>query len=51
LASTNRDFFNPLIENVSFGFRVASVPEPSTYALLLLGAGAMYLWKRRRGSL
>jgi len=51
LASTNRDFFDPFLVNVSFGFRVASVPEPSTYALLLLGAGAMYLWKRRQGPL
>ena len=51
LASTNRDTFNPFIVNNTFGFRVASVPEPSTYALLLLGAGAMYLWKRRRDSL
>ncbi len=51
LASTNRDTFDPFLPNVSFGFRVASVPEPSTYALLLLGAGAMYLWKRRRDSL
>ena len=51
LASTNRDTFDPFLVNVSFGFRVASVPEPSTYALLLLGAGAMYLWKRRRDSL
>ena len=38
------------------GFRVASVPslsipEPSTYALLLLGAGAIYFWKRRKSSL
>ena len=51
LASTNRDTFDPFLVNTSFGFRVASVPEPSTYALLLLGAGAMYLWKRRRDSL
>ncbi len=50
LASTNRDTFDPFLPNVSFGFRVASIPEPSTYALLLLGAGAMYLWKRRRDS-
>jgi formylglycine-generating enzyme required for sulfatase activity len=33
------------------GFRVASVPEPSTYVLVLLGAGAVYLWKRRKSSL
>jgi hypothetical protein len=43
--------FGPASDNITFGFRVASVPEPSTYALLLLGAGAMYLWKRRQGSL
>ncbi len=31
------------------GFRVASVPEPSTYALLLMtGAGALWLARRRR---
>ena len=51
LSSTNRASFAPTIENPNIGFRVASVPEPSTYALLLLGAGAMYLWKRRRDSL
>ncbi len=28
-----------------------SVPEPSTYALVLLGAGAALLWQRRRRSL
>ena len=33
------------------GFRVASVPEPSTAVLVLLGAGAVYLWKRRKSSL
>lgn len=33
------------------GFRVASVPEPSTYALILMGAGSMYLWKSRKRSL
>jgi len=38
----------PTIEISSIGFRLATVPEPSTYALLLLtGAGA--LWWRRRG--
>ena len=29
----------------------ASVPEPSTAVLVLMGAGALYLWKRRKGSL
>ena len=52
LSSTgNRQTAAVTLENPNLGFRVASVPEPSTYALLLLGAGAMYLWKRRRDSL
>jgi formylglycine-generating enzyme required for sulfatase activity len=42
---------DPTIELDVIGFRVASVPEPSTYALLLLGAGAAYIWKRRKSSL
>lgn len=41
----------PAYDNTDTGFRVASVPEPSTYVLVLLGAGAVYLWKRRKGSL
>ena len=41
----------PAGELDSVGFRVASVPEPSTYVLVLMGAGALYLWKRRKGSL
>ena len=35
-------------QNAWIGFRVATVPEPSTYALLLMtGAGALW-WSRRR---
>ena len=33
------------------GFRVASVPEPSTYALLLMTGAGWLLWKRRKTSL
>ena len=51
MQSTAQLAFGPSGEDINIGFRVASVPEPSTYALLLLGAGAMYLWKRRQGSL
>ena len=40
----------PTGEFAAVGFRVASIPEPSTYALVLLGAGAMYVWGRRKGS-
>ncbi len=39
----------PELEGDFLGFRVASVPEPSTYALLLMtGAGALWLARRRR---
>ncbi len=44
-------------ENGGTGFQefdvigFATVPEPSTYLLVLLGAGAIYLWKRRKRSL
>ena len=41
---------DPTGELDTIGFRVASVPEPSTYVLVLMGAGALYLWKRRKGS-
>jgi len=38
----------PTTENSFRGFRIASVPEPSTHALLLMtGAGALW-WARRR---
>ncbi len=51
LRSSFRSFLDPTFEDGGIGFRVASVPEPSTYALLLLGAGAAYIWKRRKSSL
>ncbi len=39
---------DPTRESYAFGFRVAAVPEPSTYALLIMtGAGALW-WARRR---
>ena len=51
LVSSYHQATEPLDSAASIGFRVASVPEPSTYALLLLGAGAVYCWKRRKRSL
>jgi hypothetical protein len=48
MISSYRQSVAPTIGNDDMGFRVASVPEPSTYVLVLLGAGAIYLWKRRR---
>jgi formylglycine-generating enzyme required for sulfatase activity len=39
----------PTTENSFRGFRFASVPEPSTYALLLMtAAGALWMTRRRR---
>ena len=51
LRSSSRSNLGPSFEDSNVGFRVASVPEPSTYALVLLGAGAVCLWKRRKSSL
>jgi len=50
-SSARLDFFDPTGESVGVGFRVASVPEPSTAVLVLIGAGALYFWKRRRVTL
>jgi len=41
----------PTLENSGIGFRVASVPEPSTYALLLMAGAGWLLWKRRKAAL
>jgi hypothetical protein len=49
LRSSSRTFNVPTVEGYFIGFRVASIPEPSTYALLLMtGAGALWLAKRSR---
>jgi hypothetical protein len=42
---------DPTIEMGDLGFRVASVPEPSTYALLLMTGAGWLLWKRRKATL
>ena len=51
LRSSGRDDDDPSDEHYGVGFRVASVPEPSTAVLVLMGVGALYLWKRRRATL
>lgn len=49
LVSTERGSVMPSSEQPYIGFRVATVPEPSTYALLLMtGAGALWLARRKR---
>ncbi len=51
LRSVYRDFSDPTVEDDYIGFRVASVPEPSTYALLLMAGAGWLLWKRRKAAL
>jgi formylglycine-generating enzyme len=48
LASSTRFICNPTWEANGIGFRVASVPEPSTLALLLSATLGGLLWWRRR---
>jgi formylglycine-generating enzyme required for sulfatase activity len=51
LRPSSRESDDPLQQGVYLGFRVASVPEPSTYALLLMTGAGWLLWKRRKASL
>jgi formylglycine-generating enzyme required for sulfatase activity len=47
---SDRDtYYPPEFEGIGLGFRVASVPEPSSLLLLVSGAVAAWLWWRRRG--
>ena len=49
LRSSERASSGPTAESINLGFRVASVPEPSTYALLAMtAAGALWMARRRR---
>ncbi|MFM8810313.1 MAG: SUMF1/EgtB/PvdO family nonheme iron enzyme, partial [Chthoniobacterales bacterium] len=51
LRSSGRSIVDPTIEGSGIGFRVASVPEPSTAVLVLMAGGAWLLRKRWRRSL
>ena len=46
-----RDSTDPSSGNYDFGFRVASVPEPSTGLLVLLGLSGLLLKRRKTGTL
>ena len=48
LASSRSDFINPSNNSDMIGFRVATVPEPSTLALFIAGAVGLlgYVWRR-----
>ena len=41
---------HPTVENNNIGFRVASVPEPGSLALLLAGAVGFGIWRWRRNA-
>ena len=49
MESFYHDNIDPRTENAEIGFRMATVPEPSTYALLLMaGAGPLWMTRCRR---
>jgi hypothetical protein len=48
LLASYRLSVSPSFESVRFGFRVATVPEPSTFALAALGIVSMLAFARQR---
>jgi sulfatase modifying factor 1 len=50
MRATFRMTFTTGTEDVSYGFRLAAVPEPSTYCMALAGlaCGGYSMWRRRR---
>jgi formylglycine-generating enzyme len=48
LQASSRDSANPVGASSFYGFRVATVPEPSSFALGFVGACGAYLYARRR---
>ncbi len=48
LQSSFRNSINPSDEFSSIGFRVATVPEPSTAVLAIVGCGFLWWWRKRR---
>ena len=48
LESSYRVNYSPAGERYDIGFRVASVPEPGTGVLALVGCGLMFWWHKRR---
>jgi len=51
LQSSTRGGYDSTIEDYAVGFRVASVPEPSTAVLILIGGGVFLARKRLRNTL
>jgi formylglycine-generating enzyme required for sulfatase activity len=51
LDASNRDSLIPTNEDYNIGFRVASVPEPATGLLVVLGLSGLLLKRRKTGTL
>ena len=51
LDASNRSNYSPTLEVNQIGFRVASIPEPSTGLLVLLGLSGLLLKRRKTGTL
>ena len=51
LRSSSSDLGDPTFESNGVGFRVASVPEPSTAMLMVISGGAYLLVRRKRATL
>ncbi|MEI6071181.1 MAG: SUMF1/EgtB/PvdO family nonheme iron enzyme [Verrucomicrobiae bacterium] len=51
LESTFRYSYAPTNEGVDIGFRIASIPEPSTVCLIVLTGAGWMAWKRRKAAL
>ncbi len=47
LLASVRDSNNPANGDLNFGFRVATVPEPSTGVLAILACGILWWWRKR----
>jgi formylglycine-generating enzyme required for sulfatase activity len=50
LLSTDRGQSDPTFESADIGFRLATVPESSTWTSLLGGAAVLLVWRRRRSA-
>ena len=50
LDASTRDGISPTAEGSGYGFRVASVPEPSTGLLVVLGLSGLLLKRRKTGT-
>lgn len=49
LLASNREYLGVTLERYGYGFRVASVPEPSSITSMLCGAlGGLHWWQRRK---